>query len=591
MESREIPLVWDLEADGLLDDVTKVWCITIYESGSYIHYGPDEIETAVKRLNKRWLICHNQIGFDIPLLKKFYPWFNPAKVDDTFILSSLFEPDRPSHSLASWGEQLGVPKPIHDDWSKYSNEMKVRNMTDVQINVMVWEHLLVERNSGWDWEKAINLEYNIAEVHAKQEANGVGFNRRAAIDLKETIDLELTELTNYILPRMPKIIKPYGEPINKPFKVNGEYTKAVLDWCNGENVGGPFTRLQFEEPNLNSHTQVKNYLLSQGWIPTEYTEKGSPRLTEDSFDSVKGEVPEKVVRRNLLMHRTRLLENTAKNGEDKGLINLIRKDGRITAGGIPQGTPTGRYRHIGVVNIPRVGTAYGSEFRSLFIPKTGWLMVGCDAVGIESRIEGHYCYPYPHGKEHADILLDGDIHQKFADLIGSTRPVAKNVRYACMYGCTPKKLTTILDCKLFKARKIHNDFWSSNEALTSFKEDITKVWEERGGEKGGYLKGLDGRKLFGRSSHSLVNLVFQSAAAIVFKTASIMVNNSIEKEKIKAYQVLSFHDEYEFDVHPKDVDKMLMLSAKAFEAAGKYWELNVPLKGEAKVGKNWEQVH
>jgi DNA polymerase I-like protein with 3'-5' exonuclease and polymerase domains len=286
-----------------------------------------------------------------------------------------------------------------------------------------------------------------------------------------------------------------------------------------------------------------------------------------------------------------LIENTTKGGEEKGLINLIRKDGRITAGGIPQGTPTGRYRHIGIVNIPRVGSVYGAELRSLFIPKAGWVMVGCDAVGIESRIEGHYCYPYPHGHEHAALLLDGDIHQKFADLIGSTRSVAKNVRYAAMYGCTPKKLTDILDCKMLKARKIHRDFWASNAALTQFKADITDAWEKRGGQNKGYLKGLDGRKLYGRSSHSLVNLVFQSAAAVVFKTASVMVNKMIEEEKLQAKQVLSFHDEYEFDVHPKDVERVLFLAAKAFEDAGKHWGLNVPIKGDAKFGESWEAVH
>ena len=54
-------------------------------------------------------------------------------------------------------------------------------------------------------------------------------------------------------------------------------------------VSGPFDRIEPQPFNINSYTQIKEYLLTQGWKPTKFTEKGSPQLTEDSFDSVKGE--------------------------------------------------------------------------------------------------------------------------------------------------------------------------------------------------------------------------------------------------------------------------------------------------------------
>lgn len=588
MQANETPLIWDLEADGLLETITKVWCITIWEEGSYTHYGPSEIETAVKRLNNRWLVCHNQISYDIPAIKKFYPWFKPSKIDDTFILSSLFEPDRAGHGLADWGLQFNVPKPVHEDWTQYSEDMKVRNMTDVQINVMVWDHLQIERNSGWDWEPSIELEYSIATVHAKQEANGVGFNRRAAIDLKETIETELAELTDYILPRIPKLIKPQGEPITKPFKINGQCTKAVDDWNQGQyEIEGPFTRLLYEEPNLNSHNQIKSYLLSQGWVPTEFTDKGSPKLTEDSFESVTGEIPGKVARRNVLLHRSRLIEN----GDDKGLINLIRKDGRITAGGIPQGTPTGRYRHIGIVNIPSVGSVYGAELRALFIPKAGWLFLGCDAMALERRIEGHYCYPFTGGVEYAKTLLEGDIHQRNADMLKCDRSTAKTFAYAISYGAQPKKIAQSLKCSVIKARRLFNTFWKTNTALSEFKDEVTSAWEKHGGLNGGYLKGLDGRKLYGRSPHSLVNLMFQSAGSIVCKTAAIMLDKWITEEGLKAKQVISMHDELQFEVHPSSVNRLKELSELSFAKAGEQFNLNVVMGGEAKIGKSWRDTH
>jgi len=594
MQNLGRPLIFDIEGNGLRQSITKIWCITITNGVETRHFDPTGIEQAVRILDGKWICAHNVFNYDLPVLKRFFPWFNPSKVDDTFILSSLFEPDRLGHGLESWGEQFGVPKPEHEDWSKYSPEMMMRNMVDVQINSLVWDHLNKERTSGWDWEQAIDLEYNIAQIHVKQEDNGVGFNRRAAIDLKEVIEAELTELTDYILPRIPKVIKPQGATITKPFKRDGSYSKMVTDWLtqsNPECVTGPFTRLSYEDCNLNSHQQVKDYLLTQGWTPTEFTDKGSPKLTEDSFDSVKGEIPEKVTRRNVLLHRTRMIENTTKDGKEKGLLNLIRPDGRITAGGIPQGTPTGRYRHLGVVNIPRVGSMYGAEIRNLFIPRAGWLFLGVDAMALERRIEGHYCYPFTGGVEYAKTLLEGDIHQRNADMLKCDRATAKTFAYAISYGAQPKKISQSLRCTVMRARRLFNTFWRTNTALLGFKEDVTDAWEKRGGLNGGYLKGLDGRKLYGRSPHSLVNLMFQSAGSIVCKTAAIMLNKWIIEEKLNAKQVISMHDELQFEVHPSSVDRLKELSELAFVKAGEHFNLNVPMGGEAKVGKSWKETH
>ena len=104
-ESGNQPLVFDIEADNLLEDMSKIWCITIQYGDNVQHYGPDQVEEAVRRLHDRHIVGHNIIGFDIPAIVKFFPWFAPSAVDDTFILSSLFEPDRLGHGLASWGER------------------------------------------------------------------------------------------------------------------------------------------------------------------------------------------------------------------------------------------------------------------------------------------------------------------------------------------------------------------------------------------------------------------------------------------------------------------------------------------------------
>ena len=359
-------------------------------------------------------------------------------------------------------------------------------------------------------------------------------------------------------------------------------------------VSGPFSRIEPIEFNLNSHTQLKEYLLSQGWKPTSFTDKGSPQLTEDSFASVEGDVPKLVARRSVLLHRIRLVKNTTKDGNEKGLCNLVRNDGRITAGGVPQGTPTGRFRHSGVVNIPKAydpDVVYGTELRSLFVAKPGYTLVGCDASALEGRVQAHYVFPYTGGPELADLVLNGDIHQKNADAWGVTRKQAKSPYYGLMFGCQPTKLQEILGCSVSKARRIYNRFWVDYPPLAALKEDLTEAWNKRGGKNGGFIRGLDGRKLYGRSEHSLVNLLIQSAGAIICKTAVCYLNNWIQKEGLDAKQVIFMHDEVQLEVHPDHVDRVKVLAVKAFEKSGEFYKTNVPITGEAKDGPNWASTH
>ena len=71
-------LVFDLESNGLLNDVTRIHCIAIYDSTT------DEIETYNDEKNNKYsiteglnkllvadtIVGHNIIGYDIPCISK-----------------------------------------------------------------------------------------------------------------------------------------------------------------------------------------------------------------------------------------------------------------------------------------------------------------------------------------------------------------------------------------------------------------------------------------------------------------------------------------------------------------------------------------
>ena len=170
-------IIFDLETNGLLNDATRIHCIALHwcendttesyndekysykpkelpmASGHYIHTALQWLETADV------LIGHNIIGFDIPIIPKLYPWFNPSgTIVDTLLLSRLYHPnlldiDKTSnkipsklfgrHSLEAYGHRLGEYKGDFGqgtDWKEWSQEMQDYCIQDVKVTEKLCEH-------------------------------------------------------------------------------------------------------------------------------------------------------------------------------------------------------------------------------------------------------------------------------------------------------------------------------------------------------------------------------------------------------------------------------------------------------------------
>jgi len=142
-------LVFDIEADGLYDYATRIWCIVTKDINTQEvnKYHGSSIQTGVESLlSADLLIGHNIINYDIPLLKKlrYIEEDHRFNTYDTFMYSSLLNPDRGGHGLDAWGKRLKRYKPAHKDWSKFSEEMLHRCTEDVEINHLVYLELLKE---------------------------------------------------------------------------------------------------------------------------------------------------------------------------------------------------------------------------------------------------------------------------------------------------------------------------------------------------------------------------------------------------------------------------------------------------------------
>jgi hypothetical protein len=230
-------LVFDLEADNLLEDATRIWCISTWDlcTDNRDHYGPDKIEKGiVKLLEAQLLIGHNICGYDIPLIEKLYSqagMFDLSKCRDTYVMSKLFWPERTEHSLEAWGNELGTAKKFHEEWTRYSFEMRVRCDQDVEINRKLYNYMVEVECKDWpQWKQPIILEGEMHYWQAIQELVGVGFDIDKAKILLEQLDKEIAEIDEELYATLPMKCKQVGTTVKAPFKKNGEYSKRVEDW-------------------------------------------------------------------------------------------------------------------------------------------------------------------------------------------------------------------------------------------------------------------------------------------------------------------------------------------------------------------------
>ena len=160
-------LVFDLETDGLLNDVTRVHCLGIYDIDTKETYAFNDqgdqqpITKGVQMLeDAESIVGHNIIGYDIPVLRHLYSWFTPPLAIDTLVVSRVVHSDilvidqkrkwrhmppqlYGRHSLEAYGYRLGEYKGGFGkttDWKEWSQGMQDYCIQDVHVTTKLWHH-------------------------------------------------------------------------------------------------------------------------------------------------------------------------------------------------------------------------------------------------------------------------------------------------------------------------------------------------------------------------------------------------------------------------------------------------------------------
>ena len=574
-------LVVDIETNGLLLDGTRCHCAVTYnlDTRKYILYRPHQIKQLVEDLEKATVIIgHNWLGFDEPFLIKNYRYVPTARVVDTLLWAKLIYYDKDkswSHSLDAYGERLGEKKGSYHEWETFTEKMLDYNKQDVVVTTKLYSHL--KRKGTWlsEESEALRLEQDVQKVVTKQYLSGWKFNiqeaRRLHVELvQEKEDSEALLWKTFT----PKFI-PDGklkEP-KRPFKRNNIYTVGPHQ---------PISLTSFN-PGSGNHIVwwVEQALGKQEW---DRTEKGNPKTDSATLQEMFND--EEFLKPLLhYLEVNKLLGQLAEG--DKAWLKLVHTDGRLHGSMDILGTVSGRASHsnpnLGQIPSPR---AYkGEESRELFTSENGMVNVGADLSGVELRCLAHYMYPYDKGR-YANIILEGDIHTANKEAAGlATRDQAKTFIYSVVYGGGDAKVGTIINGTAKDGKRLKTKFFKGTPGFKELHSAVATA------AKRGWIKGITGRRLYIRSSHSALNTLLQSLGSYISKYWMIEVYKRIEEEKLVCNQIGWIHDELQFECKEDQAEILMKILEESSITACEKIGIRMPIHSEAKQGKNWKEVH
>jgi DNA polymerase I len=597
--------VFDLETNGLYDEVTTIHCLVLHDLNrdQTFTYGPDSITAGLEHLaTADVLIGQNILFFDIPVIRKLYPFytFAAARIIDTLITTRLIWPKeklydmdteqytqvppklRGSASLKAWGYRLSDYKINFKDFKEYSEEMLAYCIQDVNVTTQLFRHTQKQTCS----EAALKLEHDFALAIEKQIRSGFPFDVDACLDLVDDLRTKQATLEADLKELFP------------PKKIETVFVPKVNNAGRGYVKGQPFTKVMHEEFNPGSRQQIVDRLQTKyGWVPEKSTEKGNPSIDDDVLSALP--YPEAKPLAEYMLIKKRLGQIADGNNAWLKLVN--DETGCMHGDVVTNGCITGRcaHRNPNMGQVPAGYSEYGKECRGLFHAPDGWTLIGVDAKALELRCLAGYL-AYWDGGEYARVVTDEsiDIHTYNQEMFGvATRDIAKRLLYGLLYGCGALKAGTIIDPNE-KNELILRELGST--AINSFMQGIPALKELKNRiahniAKREYLIGLDGRPLFCRSDFKGLNVLLQSSGALIMKQVVIELHNKMyDLGYIYGHdwqQNAMIHDEVQVSCPPAMVDTLTSVALEAFPASQQFFDFQCFIHGDAHVGYSWDQTH
>ena len=344
--------------------------------------------------------------------------------------------------------------------------------------------------------------------------------------------------------------------------------------------------------NINSPKQLGTILFEKLELPHGKKTKTGWSTNADVLEKLRWETP---IVADVLEYRQYA---KFKSTYCDGLLKVIEPDGRIRTSFQMTVTATGRLSSTepNLQNIP-TRTELGSEFRRMFVPADGCVLVDADYSQIELRLLAHIA----DDKTMQDAFRSGeDIHTVTASqafgvpmeqVTKQLRSHAKAVNFGIVYGISAFSLAQDIGVSVAEAKAYIENYLARFSGVRNY---MTNVVEQA--KAAGYVETLMHRRRalpelaasnfqtrsFGE--RVALNMPIQGTAADIIKLAMVRVDERLRREGLRGRLILQVHDELIVECPESEAETVAALLTEEMEHVA---TLSVPLTAEAHWGKNW----
>ncbi len=443
-------------------------------------------------------------------------------------------------------------------------------------------------------------QISMAEVDIQRAADYAAADADMTLRLASLFDEELKKQGLVKLYRdveMPLV------PVLLEMERNGvAVDKSVLEKMS-RSLGGQVAELEKKifietkhEFNINSPQQLGKVLFDEMQLPNE--RRGKSRYSTEA-SVLEALVPVHPVAGYILEYRQLTKMKSTYVDALPTLVNP--KTGRIHTSFNQTRTSTGRLSSSdpNMQNIPVRGEL-GGQVRQAFIAPEGSSLLGGDYSQIDLRALAHL------SKDEGLVRAfrsDEDIHSATASqLFGvdkdkvtkDMRRFAKTVNFGVIYGMSDYGLEQATELSREEAGKFIKAYFEKYPGITKYLEETREK-----ARRDGYVETMLGRRRYIPDINSAnrqvreaaermaINMPVQGTSADIIKVAMINLYREMAKRRLGSKMLLQVHDELVFEVPDDELDLMRQLSADIMDSAVK---LDVPLKVDTRVGKNWGEM-
>ena len=613
-------LVFDIETDGLLDELTKIHVLSYSHDGKEVKHTHDYDEMRKFFTETETLVGHNIIRFDIPAVEKVLGIEVKARLIDTLALSWYLNHDRMKHGLESYGEDYGVPKPVIKDWNSLTpQEYAHRCDEDVKINNRLWRDLSMKLGKLYkdaEADKDRLIDYLTFKLDCAKEQETLRWKldvdkAQAAYDEIMALKVEKVEQLAEAMPR--KTLTRMASRPKIMYKKDGSLSSHGEKWVDlCKEYKHPETTMQFvvktgeERGNPNSNDQVKDWLYSLGWKARTYKFlRDKVTGNERQIEQVRknGELCRSVKELAEVDKAVDLLDGLTVLTHRAGILKSFlecHKDGWLEAS-VAGLTNTFRFKHYRpLVNLPGVDKPYGDVIRGCLTCPDNYVLAGADMTSLEDTTKRHYMKPLdpdyveamsregfdPHLDLalHAGVITQDDIdkHNSGERSLKALRKNYKVVNYSATYGVGAPKLARETGMTKGEAKVLLEAFWSRNWAIERVAKNL-RVRELFGGM---WLKNpVSGFWHSLRSDKDRFSTLNQSTGVYCF-------DSWVKECRGMGLETIGqFHDEIIVLTKEGDEDKAENIMQMSINNVNDAINLNVPLGTDVQFGKTYADIH